>query len=179
MTGYRRLWLLLEGSDDEQFARAVLIPVFMRLYNHVDIWQYSQRSKEERAGVMRSIRAMNTDYVLLCDIDEHPCVTAKKETMKTDWSSLSGDRIAVVVKEIESWYLAGLDERDFQDLRIREVNRPDEVVKEDFDALIGGRINRIDIMIEILKRYKLSEARRRSPSFGYFAGKHLPNSASG
>ena len=178
MPGFRLLWLLVEGNDDERFVESVIAPEFRRSYDDVRIWQYSQVTVRKRVDFLRNIHRMNADYILFCDIDEHPCVTSKKETMKVNWSSLSDDRIAVVVKEIESWYLAGMDERDFEELRIANVNRPDEVVKESFNSLIRGKV-RIDIIREILKRYNLSEARRRSPSFGYFAGKHLPDSAGG
>lgn len=175
-SGYKQLWLLVEGNDDARFADAVLAPEFRRFYDHVEIRQYSQVPIRKRANLLRSIHAMGADYILFCDIDEHPCVTSKKESMKRGLPSpslLSDDRIAVVVKEIESWYLAGLNESDFQALRIRAVSRPDEVVKEEFDALRGGKIHHINMMLEILKRYDISQARRRSPSFGYFARKHL------
>lgn len=181
MPGYTLLWLLVEGNDDQRFAENVLVPEFRRVYDDVLIWQYSQIAIPKRVNFLRSIHAIpGADYILLCDIDDHPCVTSKKEWVKSRLPSLADDRIAVVVKEIESWYLAGLDERDFQELRIDNGNRrpPDEVVKESFNDLIRGKV-RIDMMQEILNRYDLSEARRRSPSFGYFAGKHLPNSASG
>ena len=178
--GYRRLWLLVEGNDDERFANAILVPEFERTYAEVQVRQYSQRSISDRANLLRSIHAMGEDYILLCDLDELPCVTSKKESMKKSMKSalplpIPDDRIAVVVKEIESWYLAGLDEEGCQALDIDRVNRPDEVVKEEFDALVGGKINHTDTMIEILKLYKLSVALRRSPSFGYFARKHLAN----
>ena len=178
MPGYKRLWLLVEGVDDERFVESVLAPEFQRAYDDVRIWQYSQVTLRKRVDFLRNIHRMNADYILLCDIDEHPCVTSKKESVKSRLPSLSDDRIAVVVKEIESWYLAGLDERDFQELRITNVNRPDEFVKESFNALLRGKV-RINMMREILKRYDISQARRRSPSFGYFAGKHLPGSAGG
>ena len=179
MLGYR-LWLMVEGSDDELFADAVIAPEFRRAYHAVQIWQYSQIPIEKRSKFLQSIDATpGEDYILFCDIDNHPCVTAKKEWMKDQLPTLSDDRIAVVVKEIESWYLAGLSQSDCQYLNLGDVNRPDEVVKEAFDALIGGKGNHTAMMREILNRYDLSEARRRSPSFGYFAGKHLPNPANG
>ena len=171
--GYSQLWLLVEGNDDERFANAVLAPEFRRAYDDVKIWRYSQRSIRKRANFLRSIHRMGADYILLCDLDELPCVTSKKDAMKSGLPALSDDRIAVVVKEIESWYLAGLGKSDFSALGIDIANRPDEVVKEEFDALVGGKINHTDAMIEILKRYDISQARRRSPSFGYFARKHL------
>ena len=171
--GYRRLWLLVEGNDDARFVDAVLAPEFRRAYDDVQIWRYSQAPIRKRANFLRSVHAMGADYILFCDIDELPCVTFKKESVRRGLPSLSDDRIAVVVKEIESWYLAGLDERDFQDLRIHGVDRPDEVVKEKFDVLVGGKANHTNMMVEILKRYDISQARRRSLSFGYFVRKHL------
>lgn len=174
--GYRRLWLLVEGNDDERFANAILVPEFERTYAEVQVRQYSQRSISDRANLLRSIHAMGEDYILLCDLDELPCVTSKKESMKSALPLPIPDaRIAVVVKEIESWYLAGLDESALQALGIANASRPDEVVKEKFDVLVGGKANHTDMMVEILKRYDISQARRRSPSFGYFARKHLAN----
>ena len=171
--GYRRLWLLVEGNDDARFVRSVLVPEFTRFYDHVEIWRYSQAKALKRAQFLQSLLAMGADYILLCDIDEFPCVTSKKESMRSGLPALSDDRIAVVVKEIESWYLAGLDEEGCQALDISPVSRPDEVVKEAFDDLVGGKANHTDMMVEILKRYDISQARRRSPSFGYFARKRL------
>ena len=171
--GYRQIWLLVEGNDDERFVKSVLAPEFMRAYDVVRIWQYSQAPIRKRANFLRSVHAMGADYILFCDIDERPCVTSKKEAVKSGLPALSDDRIAVVVKEIESWYLAGLGESDFSALGIANANRPDEVAKERFDALVGGKANHTNMMVEILRRYDISQARRRSPSFGYFARKHL------
>ena len=172
--GYRRLWLLVEGNDDERFVDAVLAPEFRRAYDDVQIWRYSQAPIRKRANFLRSVHAMGADYILFCDIDELPCVTSKKESVKSALPlPIPDDRIAVVVKEIESWYLAGLDERNFQTLGIANASRPDEVVKEKFDVLVGGKANHTNMMVEILRRYDISQARRRSPSFGYFARKHL------
>lgn len=175
MRGYSQIWFLVEGNDDERFVRSVLVPEFMRVYDHVQIWQYSQATNRERVAILRSIDRMRADYILLCDLDEFPCVTSKKESMISRLVELSDDRIAVVVKEIESWYLAGLDEEGCQALDIDRVNRPDEVAKEKFDALVGGKSNHTDMMVEILKRYDISQARHRSPSFAYFARRHLAN----
>ena len=173
--GYRRLWLLVEGNDDARFVESVLAPKFRRAYDDVQIWRYSQAPIRKRANFLQNIRRTGADYILFCDIDELPCVTSKKESMKSGLPALSDARIAVVVKEIESWYLAGLDESDFSALGIANASRPDEVVKEKFDVLVGGKANHTDMMVEILKRYDISQARRRSPSFGYFARKHLAN----
>ena len=179
MPGFRLLWLLVEGNDDERFVESVIAPEFRRSYDDVRIWRYSQVTVRKRVDFLRNIHRMNADYILFCDIDEHPRADSKKEWVKSQLPSLSEDRIAVVVKEIESWYLAGLSQSDCQALKLGDIKRPDEVVKEDFDALVGGKVNHTAMMREILRRYSLSEARRRSPSFGYFAGKHLPGSAGG
>ena len=53
------------------------------------------------------------------------------------------------------------------------VRNIDEVTKEEFDRLVGGRVNHTSTMVEILERYDVEVARQRSPSFRYFWQKHI------
>ena len=76
---YRRLWLIVEGTDDRRFCNEVLLPVFQQTFDHVAIWQYSQQKLTKVASLIRSIEAMNADYLMFGDIDERPCVTSAKE----------------------------------------------------------------------------------------------------
>ena len=116
---------------------------------------------------------MDADYILLTDIDEHPCVTATKEAIANQFSGLDWGRIMVVRREIEAWYLAGLDEESSHYLRLDRVADVDAVTKEMFDRLVGGREEHSRTMLEILKHYDVEVARQRSPSFQYFWQKHV------
>ena len=170
---YRRLWLIVEGTDDRRFCNEVLLPVFQQTFDHVAIWQYSQQKLTKVASLIHSIEAMNADYLMFGDIDERPCVTSAKEDMTAQLPVLSWDRVVVVRREIEAWYLAGLDEAACRDLRLDQVADIDAVTKERFDRLVGGKANHTDAMVNILKRYDVEVARRRSPSFRYFWQKHV------
>ncbi len=170
---YRRLCLLVEGDDDERFCEEVLSPIFQAHYDHVEIWQYSQRKSSKTVGLIRSIDSMSADYLLLGDIDERPCVTVTKEELNTQFSVLSSDRVIVVRREIEAWYLAGLHEPALRDLGLARVRNVDEVTKEHFDRLVGGEDEHTNTMVEILRHYDVEVARQRSPSFRYFWQKHI------
>ena len=105
-SNYSRLWLLVEGNDDERYAKSVLIPTFEAVYDHVGIWQYSQETIAKRANFLKSIHAMQADYLWFCDIDHFPCVSSCKDFVIGQVSALSADRIVVVVKEIEALHYA-------------------------------------------------------------------------
>ena len=40
---YRRLFLLVEGSDDSLFCQEVLFRKFQTTFDHVQTWEYSQQ----------------------------------------------------------------------------------------------------------------------------------------
>ena len=171
--GYRMLWLLVEGADDTRFCNAVLKPAFKTTYDYVKTWEYSQRKLSKTSDSIQSIDSMNAHYLLFGDIDERPCVTATKEEITAQFPVLSCNRVIVVRREIEAWYLAGLDDSACRDLRLDRVSDVDSVTKERFDQLVGGKANHTNAMVEILNRYDIEVARRRSPSFRYFWQKHV------
>ena len=172
-SSYRILWLLVEGADDTRFCDAVLKPTFETTYDYVKTWEYSQQKASKTASLIRSIGSSNSDYILIRDIDERPCVTETKDQITARFSGLSGDRVIVVRREIEAWYLAGLSEIACNELGLARVADVDSVTKEEFDRLVGGKGEHTNTMVEILRHYDVEVARQRSPSFGYFWQKHV------
>ena len=170
---YRRLWLLVEGADDSRFCTEVLRPIFQERYDHIEIWEYSQQKLSRLSELLQTIGAMNDDYLLIRDMDDRPCVTATKEAIASRISGLSWDRVVVVPREIEAWYLAGLDAAACDELGIDRVLEVDTITKEQFDQLVGGRRQHQPAMDEILQYYDVEVARQRSPSFRYFWQKHV------
>ncbi|MHC4361138.1 MAG: hypothetical protein ACYSTN_10185, partial [Planctomycetota bacterium] len=82
------------------------------------------------------------------------------------------NNVIVIVKEIESWYLAGLDSKNCKKLGIKVFRKTDNITKEQFDKLRPRKFNsRIDFMIEILKRFSMETAKRKNKSFDYFIAK--------
>ena len=174
MPDYKRLWLLVEGADDRRFAQGILLPAFRSLYDDVRIWEYSQQTNEKKTDFLKSIHSMQADYLWFCDIDDRPCISLTKQLVIRQLASLSLDRIIVVVREIEAWYLAGLDESDCQELGLQPISQSDQITKERFNLLIGGENVHTQMMVEILRRYDLEVARQKSSSFDYLLAKHCP-----
>ena len=172
-SGYHRMWLLVEGADDRRFCTVVLCPTFRIHYDHVSIWEYSQQKRSKLAALVQNIGSMSDDYLLICDMDARPCVTETKEAVASGVLGLSWDRVAVVRREIEAWYLAGLDEEACRELGLGRVVDVDEDTKERFDHLVGGKGEHTRAMVDILKHYDVEVARQRSPSFEYFWRKYV------
>ena len=120
---------------------------------------------------------MKADYMIITDLNQSPCVTHRKDvltTKKIKSKLVRDDRLIIVIKEIESWYLAGLDEAALKELGISYPDKDtDTLNKEQFDRLIPGKyVSRIDFMKDILKNFQLETARQKNKSFYYFINKY-------
>lgn len=167
---YKRLWVLLEGNDDERFFEGVIRPKLENVYDSVKSWQYAQKQIKKIKNFLQSIEAMDSDIFFVGDINNCPCVSAKKdEAIVSYGQGLNTSNIIVVIREIESWYLAGLTNKKCRELSLRTIRKTDNITKEKFDALIPGKFDsRIDFMVEILKRFSVNAAKQKNKSFGYF-----------
>lgn len=167
---YQRLWVLLEGNDDERFFEWVIRPIFEEMYDFVRSWQYAQKKTKEVKAFLRSIKSMDSDYFFWGDINSVPCVTVKRKRLIGRYGQiLDADNIIIIIREIESWYLAGLDGKICKELGIHAFQKTDSITKEEFDTRIPKKFeSRIDFMIEILKRFSVDTAKQRNKSFVYF-----------
>lgn len=175
MVSYSRLFILVEGDDDERFFKAVIVPQFEAHYDHVQVWQYAQKRAGRIASFLISIRRMEADYLFVGDFDGAPCVTKKKHEIVRRISGLSPERLAVVIDEIESWYYAGIDAEKARKMGVREVHSTESLTKEKLERLIEGRFDsRIDFMVEALKGFSISTAESKNGSFRYFVREFMP-----
>jgi len=170
---YNRLWILVEGNDDEKLVTKIK-PVFEEKYKSVTIWKYAQQLHKKTCGFLRSISSMqSSDYFFLQDINQSPCITAKKEKVKDEYGEIINlTKVVIVIKEIESWYLAGLNDVACRELRIKILNNTNAITKEDFNRIKPQKYDsRIDFMQEILKRFSIETAKEKNTSFDYFMSK--------
>jgi len=170
---YKRLWVLLEGNDDERFFERVIKPIFENTYDFVRPWQYAQKRAEKVKNFLRSIKSIGSDYFFWGDINSLPCVTAKKTRIKRRYGArVDIDNVIIVVQEIESWYLAGLDNKSCKELGLRIFRSTDNITKEQFNSLMPKKFDsRIDFMVEMLKRFRTEKAKQKNRSFSYFMAK--------
>lgn len=170
---YKALYILVEGDDDERFFRKVVMSVLEGEYESVTLWKYAQRKSEKVAAFLSSIESMGARYILVSDMNRAPCVTARKRELHDRFKNIDEDRIRVIIKEIESWYLAGLDASSSENLRIPCFDTTGSVTKEQFNGLIPRKFDsRIDFMQEILKYFHTETAKQKNASLRYFLNKH-------
>ncbi len=174
--GYRRLFVFVEGIDDARFFEKIMKPELQNKYNSVETRCYASLKKEKINNFLKSIKAMNAEYIFVTDIDNSLCVTAKKQKIKDKLGNIDEERIIVVVKEIEGWYLAGLDNTETKKFKIRTFGRTDSILKEQFNKLfLKAFDSRIDFMIEILKVFSIEIAKQNNESFKYCIEKYTSN----
>jgi len=169
------LYIFVEGDRDEDFFERIVKPRLVDRYNKIIIIKYAQKRIEYINSYIRSILSMNADYIFIADIDNSPCKTAKKEELRRRFRNLEQNKIIIVVKEIESWYLAGLDEKACGELRIRCFDNTDSITKEDFRHIYSNSIHSgrsiIDFYLDIIKNYDIDIAKRKNRTFRYFCNK--------
>jgi len=174
---YKQLFIFLEGDDDERFFKTVVESFVQERYSMIQFWKYSTVKKNRRVNFIKSINAIGADYICVGDINDAPCVTTKKEKITSDFDNkITENKIIVVVKEIESWYLAGLDENTSKKLGIREnINTivMDRINKEYFNQLIPKKMPRSVFMQKILENYDVEIAKGKNRSFRYFMNKWI------
>lgn len=169
---YRQLYIWVEGNDDLRFFDQIVKPTFDELYDRVEVIAYANRRSENVINFVKSIKAMQADYIFIADINASPCPADRKQRLRKTFKNVDNDRIMVVIREIESWYLAGLDETSSNKLGLPIFDITDEVDKAKFDQLRPGSFDsRIDFMVEILKYFSLDTASQKNSSFKYFTVK--------
>jgi hypothetical protein len=170
--GCKRLFFLVEGNDDERFIQNIIKPIFEKKFD-IKIWKYAQQEKEKVDKFLKNIKEIGAEYIFIVDINSTPCVTRKKQEIQNKFKNIDIDRIIVVIKEIEGWYLAGLDAKSCKKLKIPRYETTDDISKEQFNNLIPKKFDsRIDFMTEILKQYSIETAKRKNKSFKYFIEKY-------
>ena len=188
---YRTLYILVEGGDDARFFERVVRPLFEDEFGHVQLWQYSQQEKEKVNTFLDSIRVMQAagiaDLKIVADLDESPCVTDRKERILSGFRSLSAGqspgqpsgpysstRILIVCMEIDSWYLAGLNDEECKRMGLpATLDNTDHISKEQFLSLMPDRFDsKAEFMLEVLRVFDHETARSKNSSFRYFMQKY-------
>ena len=119
---YKRLFILIEGDDDERFFEKIMKPKFEKNNYTVQLWKYAHKNNRKIKNFLKSINSMGAEYIHVNDINNFPCVTAKKAKIKEKFRNfIDNNRVTVVIKEIESWYLAGLSNADSKNLNLKSL----------------------------------------------------------
>ena len=169
----KKLLIFVEGVHDERFFDKIIKPEIKDNYDEIKCIKYARNPKKIFKNYLNSIKAINANYLFIQDINSVPCVTLKKEKIADKFNNIDKNRIVIVIKEIESWYLSGLTDNDSKKFTKRKFRNTDNITKEIFNNLIPQNDSRINFMIEILKCFSIDIARKKNKSFKYFAEKYM------
>jgi hypothetical protein len=170
---YKILFIFVEGNDDKRFFNKIIEPKLQKKYDCVKMICCAELKKKKIENFIKSIKSMGADYkadyIYVKDINASPCVFEKKQKVKKHLNIIDEDKMIIVIKEIESWYLAGLDIKESKKFKIKNFSFTDDITKEKFNTLINKKFDsRIDFMLEILKVYSIKTAIKKNKSFKYF-----------
>lgn len=156
------LYVFVEGPDDERF--------FQSHYSNrcVKLIKYANTPPKAINGMLRTLKRQRSPYIFLTDSDG-AAPDAKIEKVLRKFTECEPSQVFVICFEIESWYLAGLNQQDSQKLGIKFISLTDSITKEQFDSLIPKGFSRLDIMLEILQRFDKTSALQRNTSYRYYS----------
>lgn len=178
----KRLYVFIEGDDDELFLNRILRPELSKKYNNFCIYpfKYAQKPNKKINQFLKTLIILKNkelaEYIFTVDIDNCNSIKDKKNLLKQAFDKLNIENVVIVIKEIESWYLAGLDNNALEKLGIRKnISNTDCINKEQFENLIPRRFSdyKTNFMIEILKHFSVKTAKKKNRSFKYFFEKYL------
>ncbi len=171
---YKKLYIWVEGPDDERFFNRIVLPILSTKYDSIKVIQYAKETLTWRKNFIKSMIAMEADYIFVADVDSASCITAKKEKIKHDLPNINDNKIIVVIKEIESWYLAGLSKTAYKEIGISKYKgSTNDLTKEEFNNLVPKKFkdSRIDFMQEILQLFDVEIAKDKNISLNYLLQK--------
>ncbi len=169
-----KVFIFVEGNDDERFFRSIIEP---KMRVKVKYIKYAQMKKKVVINYIKTIQKSNDDFIFAADIDEMPNVSTKVKWVrnKFEWIknqkviNLPKQKIAIVIIEIESWYIAGMTDSFALQNHLEPIKNTEWINKELFNNIFHGKFrSRIDFMQELLKNYSYQTALSKNRSLDYF-----------
>lgn len=170
------IYAFVEGLDDKRFFKKVVEPRLNRKFPeriiHLVMWtQTKNKAIEEK---FLNCAKLDGGLVLyFVDFDSGPCIRGRKTEEVGKQSGLREEDVIVVVPEIESWYVAGLNAKAMEQFKFQSLDDVNDLSKSRFKRLVAKSIFDDEdwAMQEILEVYDIDTARKTNHSFDWFMGK--------
>jgi hypothetical protein len=172
------LHILVEGDQDDSFVQKVVKPWLLNKgkYNNVETFAYANRKKEITENYVKTIKEKQEDILCLTDSTHASCISGRiDDLINNGIGTFERKAIIVVVKEIESWYLAGVDNQCCRRIHIPYFERTEQIKKEEFHSIIAKSKYKPKpaCRLEMLKYFNIVLASQRNISFYRFYSKYL------
>lgn len=199
MAPKRNLNILVEGGADYDFFEKVLKKRFEKKYGKANLIRYAKalhnikneksdssfdfllnqldeptrirvQSENDKGILFRLFNPkLDMDYILVADMDTYVDSHERKHSIMKHLPGLNGERIALVIICIESWYVAG-QEYEHRSLSKKMMElKPEKINKEIFRCIADDiGISDRTLRCELLTHYDTNLAKERCPSFSDF-----------
>lgn len=169
---YTKLYIYVEGNDEENFFNNIIGPDISN-YDKIEIRKHRNIRKEMVKQLIAKHRSQTnefvSDYIFLYDQGSSRCVIEKKDNIMGVYNFLERNKTIIVGKEIEGWYLAGINKENCRKLGIKYMESTDHINKEAFSNMKPRKFDSlIDFKRELLKLYDIQLAMKRNNSFKFF-----------
>lgn len=166
--------VFLEGEDDERFLNKIIKPELLKKYSKINIFKYAQTPRPTLEKFVAILKNSHATYIFFSDMDRATCYTKRKARVKSKTvKNIDSTKVIIAKAEIESWYLAGLDQHNATSLNIQHFRNTENITKEDFNRICKKYTSRIYCMTIILEKFSLDIAKTQNKSFKYFCDKFL------
>ena len=159
-----RYFFFVEGGSDEYFFRR--LPK-LEVYD-IKIIEYAKLTIEKVNGYLKSLEGCGTPYTFFADADQSS-VDEKIDKIFQKYNKVSRERICIVEREIESWYMAGVDKKFCNISKIKFCRDANEFTKEDFENfLLKCKLERWELEEKIMNAFQIKYAAGRNRTYNYF-----------
>ena len=169
---YKKLSIWVEGDRDRRFFENIIEPLFYKSFDKVEILEYRCTKTQTVNTIIRKTKGQN-DYIFTKDMDFPTCMGRKKDSIIKKYPSIISNKIIIVKKDIEGWYLAGLSNETCKELGLKPHSTTDDVTKSEFNSIRPKEFDSdIDFRMEILRNYDIDLAKTKNKSLRYFLKKY-------
>jgi hypothetical protein len=163
----KKALFLVEGDDDKKFFERIISPQIKKYYQDVLIRKHIGWTINERTTMISDFQKKSADIFVISDFDKSSCITNKIDKVRTDYNIPVEVKIFIVKKEIESWYLAGINDFLLNKHSIQEFNDTENLSKKFLNTLSKRNGSLLEFKLKILNNYSLKTGISKNSSLKY------------
>ena len=155
----KKVLLLVEGDDDSRFIKKIIIPIINNFYSNVSVREYIQLNKKLREILINNYERNGDDIFVFADYDNTTCISNKIKSVRKNYNFTNSLKIFIVKKEIESWYIAGIDDALLIKYKLSPIEDTENLSKKFIDHIGTQDDSILECKLQLLKSYSITKQR--------------------
>ncbi|KKL22538.1 hypothetical protein LCGC14_2434430 [marine sediment metagenome] len=175
----RSIYIFVEGDADKRFFERIIKPLILKRkkYKPVHILQWRQKKEDIIGKLVNKFLEKGCKVVFTRDYDKivqddreqiNHNISSLKEEIIQNYKIKSKDDIFIIIRKIESWYLADTKKTFLKRLNITPIENTININKKEFYKLKPIGMTKTEFLIEITENFDIKMAKKKNSSFEYF-----------